>query len=480
MLSANDNELLTRTGPGTPMGDLFRRFWTPVLIATELPGPDCPPVRVGVLGEELVAFRDTNGAVGLIEGRCPHRQTELYWGRNEECGLRCIYHGWKFDVEGNCVDMPSEPAESQFRDKVGVAAYPTREWGGYIWAYMGPPDLPLPELPQFEWAHVPESHRYVSKKLQECNWAQSVEGAIDTAHFSFLHMLVDLPPDAPAALRYMKADGSPTFTLQPTEGGFVIGGARRAEVDSFYWRITQFLAPNHSLAPGAERGQNINGQTWVPIDDERCWVYTYTWNPDRPITEEELAIIKGGKASIHSVVDEQYRPIRNRANDYLIDREAQRTTSFTGVQGISEQDACVQDSQGRIYDRTKEHLGTTDVAIIEFRMMRMMLGMAYWVRNLLEGRQEPAAARNGWTRLLGALRRLDHEVAPRTTPFEAVAGPSSISSTSTTTPSGSASSPPSYETAPDRERSPMRCSSRCWRERARCPAGSTRPGPRQR
>ena len=226
MLSANDNELLTRTGAGTPMGDLFRRFWAPVLIATELPEPDCPPVRVGVLGEELVAFRDTTGAVGLIEGRCPHRGAGLYWGRNEECGLRCIYHGWKFDVNGNCLDMPSEPPESQFREKVGVAAYPTREWGGYIWAYMGPPELPLPELPQFEWAHVPESHRYVSKKLQECNWAQSVEGAIDTAHFSFLHMLVDLPPDAPAALRYMKADGSPKFTLQPTEGGFVIGGAR--------------------------------------------------------------------------------------------------------------------------------------------------------------------------------------------------------------------------------------------------------------
>ncbi len=412
MLSANDNELLTRTGPGTPMGDVFRRFWVPVLIAGELPEPDCPPVRVAVLGEELVAFRDTNGTVGLIEGRCPHRRAELFWGRNEECGLRCVYHGWKFDVDGNCVDMPSEPPESQFREKVGIAAYPTREWGGYIWAYLGPSDLPLPALPDFEWAHVPESHRYVSKKLQQCNWAQSLEGAIDTAHFSFLHMLVgELPPDAPKALRYMRADGSPKFTIRPTDAGFVIGGARFAEEDSFYWRITQFLVPNHSLAPGAERGQNINGQTWVPIDDHSCWIYTYTWNPDRPITEEELAIIKGGKASIHSIVDEHYHPIRNRDNDYLIDREAQRTSSYTGVQGISEQDACIQDSQGPIYDRTQEHLGTTDVAIIEFR--RLMLRMA---RNLLEG-QEPPEARDGrayWVRS-GA------EVAPRTTPFEEVA-----------------------------------------------------------
>ena len=335
MLSANDNEFLTRTGSATAMGQLFRRFWLPVLVGAELPEADGTPVRVGVLGEELVAFRDTNRAIGLIEGRCPHRRAELFWGRNEECGLRCVYHGWKFDVDGNCVDMPSEPPQSQFKEKVAVTSYPTREWGGFIWAYLGPADLPLPELPEFEWAHLPESHRYVSKKLQECNWAQSVEGAIDTAHFSFLHMLLDLPDDAPPAQRYMKRDGSPRFSLKPTDGGFVVGGARDAEKDSLYWRITQFLVPNHSLAPGAERGQNINGQTWVPIDDEHCWIYTYTWNPDRPITDTEMAVITGGRASVHSVVDEHYRPVRNRANDYLIDREAQRTTSFTGVQGIS-------------------------------------------------------------------------------------------------------------------------------------------------
>ena len=147
MLSANDNELLTRTGPGTPMGELFRRFWMPVLIAAELPEPDCPPVRVGALGEELVAFRDTNGTVGLIEGRCPHRRAELFWGRNEECGLRCVYHGWKFDVEGNCVDMPSEPPESQFREKVGITAYPTREWGGYVWPTWGRATCPCRTCP---------------------------------------------------------------------------------------------------------------------------------------------------------------------------------------------------------------------------------------------------------------------------------------------------------------------------------------------
>ena len=411
MLSAHDNELLTRTGPGTPMGELFRRFWMPVLLAADLPAPDCPPVRVHALGEELVAFRDTAGAVGLVDGRCPHRRAELFWGRNEEHGLRCVYHGWKFDVRGACVDMPSEPPESRFPDKVGLRACPTREWGGYVWAYLGPPDAPPPDLPRFEWALVPESHRFVSRKLQECNWAQSAEGAIDTAHFSFLHMPVELPDDAPPALRYMKADGAPRFTLAPTDAGFTVGGARRADAGETYWRIAQFLVPNHALAPGAERGQNMSGQTWVPIDDESCWVYTYTWNPDRLIAEAEREAMRSGKASIHAVVDDRYRPVRNRANDYLIDREAQRAASFTGIEGIAEQDACIQDSQGRIYDRTKERLGTTDVAIIEFR--RLMLGMA---RGLLEG-QEPAAARDG-----DAYRvRSGAEVAPRETPFAEVA-----------------------------------------------------------
>ena len=186
MLNDTDNEFLTRIGPGTPMGEYLRRFWMPFLLPEELPAPDCPPVRTTLLGEALVAYKDTNGDIGLIDNYCPHRRASLFFGRNEECGLRCVYHGWKFDKDGNCVDMPSEPAESNFKDKVKVKAYPAREWGGLIWAYMGPREN-IPELPNIDWATLPDSHRVISKRIQESNWVQSVEGGIDSSHISFLH-----------------------------------------------------------------------------------------------------------------------------------------------------------------------------------------------------------------------------------------------------------------------------------------------------
>src|SRR6516165_4486765 len=181
MLSREENEYLCRVGPGTPMGTLLRRFWMPALIATELPEPDCPPIRLRLLGEDLIAFRDTAGAVGLIQNNCPHRGASLFFGRNEEAGLRCVYHGWKFDTSGACVDMPNEPPEYRFGNKVRITAYPTREFGGLIWAYLGPPDQ-LPELPKIEWARVPESHRYISKRFQETNYLQAIEGGIDSSH----------------------------------------------------------------------------------------------------------------------------------------------------------------------------------------------------------------------------------------------------------------------------------------------------------
>src|SRR5262245_8863544 len=191
MLTAEENRTLTLTGPGTPMGDLMRCYWLPALLSRELPSPDCPPVRVRLLGEDFIAFRDTEGTVGLVEPRCSHRGANLFFGRNEACGLRCVYHGWKFDVNGRCVDMPTLPPDvaDRVRSKAHIRALTVAEWGDVVWAYMG--DGEAPELPQFEFAMVPESHRYVSKKFQQCNWAQAVEGGIDTAHFSYLHAGVE-------------------------------------------------------------------------------------------------------------------------------------------------------------------------------------------------------------------------------------------------------------------------------------------------
>ena len=261
MLSAADNELLTRTGPDAPMGELFRRFWLPALLSQELPEPDCPPVRVKIMGEDLVAFRDTEGRVGLVDPRCPHRGANLYFGRNEQCGLRCVYHGWKFDVTGRCVDLPTLPPGSTFRDRVRITAYPVREWGEFVWVYLGPAG-PLPALSDLEFALVPPAHRFVSKKLQQCNWAQAAEGGIDTAHFSFLHMPVTASDGESDAImrrssadrdrtRWMRDDPMPEFHVVPHDAGLVIGASRRADGTGLGIRSVPCPRPSASVfAPG--------------------------------------------------------------------------------------------------------------------------------------------------------------------------------------------------------------------------------------
>ena len=183
MLSKEDNELITQTNAGTPMGNLIRRYWMPALLSEEIPAPDGAPVRVKMLGEELVAFRDSQGRIGLVGEHCAHRGTSLFFGRNEECGLRCVYHGWKFDTAGACVDMPNEPAENNFKDKIHITSYPTLDQGGVIWAYMGPAEK-QPESPGMEWSRAPDQYRAVSKTFEYANYAQAVEGGIDTVPLS--------------------------------------------------------------------------------------------------------------------------------------------------------------------------------------------------------------------------------------------------------------------------------------------------------
>lgn len=402
MLSHEDNRLLVETGPSTAMGGLMREFWVPVLLSRELPAPDCPPKKLRVMGEDLLAFRDSSGAVGLIDPVCPHRGANLYFGRNEEEGIRCVYHGWKFNRLGQCVELPTAEPDSDYKNRISLKAYPTQEWGDMVWAYMGQ-QTPPPPLPRMEFALVPPSHRYVSKKWQDCNWAQCVEGAIDTAHFSFLHMLTgELDEAAEQAMkfaaigaqtvkndriRWVKEDTMPTFEVLEFPAGLTIGGARRADGDNKYWRIAQFLMPNHAYAPSAFPGENYHGQSWVPHDDHGCWIFTYTWNPDRPLTEEERTDLAHGH-TVHATVDENYRPLRGPHNDYLIDREKQKTFSFTGIDGVSEQDAAIQDSMGPIVDRTREHLGPTDIGVVRFR--RYLLGAIKNWRD--EGLPPPQAA----------------------------------------------------------------------------------------
>jgi len=387
MLSERDNTLLSEVGPGKPMGELFRRFWQPVMISEELPAPDCTPVAIRILGEDLVAFRDTSGKPGVMSAYCPHRHAHLFWGRNEKDGLRCTYHGWKFDTAGNCVDMPNEPVETNFRDKIKIRAYPTRESGGCIWAYMGPKEHMPADIPHLEWALLPSENVLVTKRLQSNNWAQAVEGGIDSSHISYLHNNSINKP-TPSTV-----DKSPLLTTSMRDFGFVEAARRRTEDGKHYWRVRPFLVPSSIVIPGGSSpDRNLGGHVWVPVDDHHVWTYTMTWNATRPITDQERADHLAGFGT-HAEVDKDksrwdlkisnsWSPIRNIDNNYMINREQQRMETFTGIKGVGEQDCSIQESMGEIAPRWEEHLGTTDRGIIEFR--KLMLQM---VRDLMDGKE---------------------------------------------------------------------------------------------
>ena len=396
MLTAEDNETLTRTGPETPMGQYFRRFWQPVALSRELPEADGPPLRVTIMGEELIAFRDSLGRVGLIDRRCPHRGADLFYGRNEECGLRCVYHGWKFDVTGKAVDLPNVPPGVRHHDTVRVTAYPTREYGDIVWAYLGPETENLPEVPRLEFGLVPAGSRYVTKQLMECNWAQAMEGDLDTSHFSFLHMPApSVPsnsnPDAPAdekRLAWIRNDPMPKFSIREHEVGFIVGGARAADPSETYWRITQYMLPAHGTGPSTLPGETYFGFTLVPVTDVATWMYCYAWNPERPLGEAERRKMAEQGHGIIARVGPDYVPVANRSNEYLIDRTRQKQSTFTGVPGLAEQDIMIQQSQGFIADRTKEMLTATDAAVVRFR--RTVLAAA---KAVAETGVEPDAVR---------------------------------------------------------------------------------------
>ncbi|HEX6462818.1 MAG TPA: Rieske 2Fe-2S domain-containing protein [Vicinamibacterales bacterium] len=368
MLRKEQNDLLTQTGPGTPMGDMFRCYWIPALLGGELPVNDCPPVRVKLLSERLIAFRDSDGRYGLMDEFCAHRGVSLWFGRNEQCGLRCSYHGWKYDVGGQCVEMPSEPAESRFARKIKLKSYPLIERGGVLWTYMGPAG-DQPPLPEWEFAIVPPSQSHTSKRLQESNWLQAMEGGIDSSHVSWLHR-GDLDSDplfkGAKGNQYNLSDARPVFEVVESPGGLYIGARRNAEEGKYYWRITQWVMPSFTMI--APRGTHtVHGHFWIPIDDENCWAWSFDYRPDRDITPAERQAMRDGRG-IHVRVDAGYRPLANKDNDYLIDRVAQKQgRTFSGVEGIGMQDASLQESMGPIVDRTKENLVSTDNGIIMAR-----------------------------------------------------------------------------------------------------------------
>ena len=370
MVTPEQNEYLTRVGPGTPMGRLFRRYWLPVLLAQELPEPDCAPVRVKLLGERLIAFRDTQGRLGLVSEFCAHRGVSLWFGRNEENGIRCPYHGWKYDVTGQCVDVPSEPAENGFCARIKLSAYSLIERGGVLWAYLGTPEL-KPAAPGYEWAAVPPAHRYVSKRVQECNWLQAMEGAVDSIHSGFLHRYSvgddPLLKRDPESLAMIRGDAKPAFLPTASPGGLYVATRRNVGSDRYYWRITQWLMPCFSFFP--PYGDNPHGgHAFVPIDDETCWTFSIDYHPRRPLSETELGAMHSGKGIHVRVAEGGFTPVANKRNGYLMDRAAQKAKkTFSGVFDVGTQDAAVQESMGAIQDRAREHLVSSDNNIIMTR-----------------------------------------------------------------------------------------------------------------
>jgi phenylpropionate dioxygenase-like ring-hydroxylating dioxygenase large terminal subunit len=371
MLTREENDRLTRVSPGTPMGDLFRRYWIAAALSSELPEPDGAPVRVRLLGEALIAFRDSDGRVGLVDAFCPHRRAPMFFGRNEECGLRCVYHGWKFDRHGVCVDMPSEPPDSLFKTKVHITAYPTHEAGGVVWTYMGPPAL-QPPLPDFEYLRAPETHRYVSKSVEDCNWLQALEGGIDTSHSSFTHN-----NDIHNTGLVRNADTAPVLEVERTGYGFRYAGIRRVR-DEQYVRVYHYIMPATQFRgfvldwDGSIRATpTLRGHFWVPIDDETTATYNwmYAYDPAIPLTPEYNLQSETNSGRGPGDVLPDFRMRKNLANDYEIDRQLQKTKTFTGITGLHSQDYAVQEGMGKICDRTLEHLGTSDRAIITARQL---------------------------------------------------------------------------------------------------------------
>ena len=373
MLSARDNERITRVGPGTPMGELMRRYWQPVLVSRELPRADGDPVRVRILGEDLVAFRDTSGRVGLVSQWCPHRRTSMFLGRNEENGLRCVYHGWKFDVSGRCVEMPNEPEQYDFSRKVRIPAYPTVEAGGVIWTYMGPAEH-TPPAPLFEFTQQPPTHRHASKVIEECNWLQALEGGIDSVHSSFLHRKFGTGGASGLDGLRAKAQAS-KLEVEPTDYGYRYGSVRAIPgEDANYVRTYHFVMPHVQIRAAQLHNDGswfkfkIAGHHWAPIDDGTTMVWNWFYSLDEPLTDAER-LESGNGNGPEDVDQETWRSIRNPRNDWMIDRALQRTDTFTGITGINAQDRAVQEAMGPIVDRSREHLGQTDRAVITARRM---------------------------------------------------------------------------------------------------------------
>ena len=382
MIPSNENNLLTQIGPGTPCGELMRRYWQPVALSEELPREGAP-LKVSILGEELVLFRDDQGRPGLLGLHCSHRGTDLSYGRIEDGGLRCLYHGWLYDICGRVIEQPGEPGGGANRGEICHRAYPCQEMGGVIFTYMGPGDAPL--LPRYDFLTAPEERRTVTKVLHQCNYLQANEGNIDPVHLSFLHQYLQgaKPPlrrivagtnDTDNTL--LRKDIAPNIEVEVTDYGLRIYTTRDAGPGQCYFRVTNFIMPNLSAFGGSTVGDGYSVHWHVPIDDTHHWKYLFMFSRTKPLSQE---LREKNRAELTP----DYRLTRQETNRYRQDRESMKTKSFTGI-GFNFQahDAFATESQGSVQDRTSEHLVSSDKAIVAAR--KLLLNA---IRDVKEGRQ---------------------------------------------------------------------------------------------
>ena len=419
MLSVDDNTLVTDTNPDTPMGELFRRFWLPVTLADELPGPDCVPIKLKIMNEDLIAFRDSDGRVGLVDAFCPHRGAPLFFARNEESGLRCVYHGWKFDVTGQCIDLPNTPEGDTFVSKVTTVAYPTYEAAGIVFAYMGPKDK-LPPIPDFDFAKVPASNYYVTKFRLECNWLQATEGDFDPSHAIFLHSTLDnnasnpqfqfaeararanggtgpvntlmapVPEDEPYPFavgnrRFRKDDRRAQDVLEDIDGAmFAVSRVTRPDGQEQANVILRFLMPAF-CPPGIVRPNHFSGNFRVPIDNESMMFFRLRWARE-PMTSDDLVYYKQGGYAYPEMIPGSYKTKANVFNDYEVDRLGQKAYLYSGIKTFPLQDIAMMENQwGPIAKREKEHLVTMDYHMIYLR--RKLIAAARAMQQGVEPRE---------------------------------------------------------------------------------------------
>lgn len=393
MLTSAENDMLCRVENGAPMGEIFRRHWIPACLSEEVSEPDGNPVKIRLLGEDLVVFRDSEGKLGILDEYCPHRRASLAFGRNEECGLRCLYHGWKFDVDGNAMEMSSEPAGTGFLEKVKLKSYPAREGAGFVWVYMGPAET-MPEFEPPVFQPTPDTRIATSKVVVNCNWAQILEGAIDSAHSSSLHSSDMVPARVAGASATDKiwqrpsTDKAPRLVVHRTPFGFRYTAIRRPIQNAQthdYLRTTLFIAP-HTVHIPSNNLYNI-AIMHVPMDDTHTYFYFIAFGgetcPDTEAWRKFLHLQQGID------VDDQYRSYRTRENNYKQDRQAMKLGDFTGVPGIPNQDIVMWETMGPIADRALDKLGASDLAIVEFRKQMVEAAQNFQKDGMVIGRTEP-------------------------------------------------------------------------------------------